>query len=464
MDEIKKEKKTERNRKTEDPNAELSRDYNASSLLLYVLPAIFTFVFIAVYQIIDGIFIEHFVGPYAIASVNLYYPVISLLLAVGQMMGTGANAKMAELLGEGKKEDADRVFSQTILLSIVISVIFGLECLICADPVMHLLGATDGNIEYLRFYYTVLCAASPAIMMQTVLGVLIIGEGKNVLTAVLILVGGGLNMLLDYVFMGIFHWGIRGAAIATVIGYLIPVLYAFYFYSPKGSSKYHFHLMKIQAKTMLGVCYNGSSEMVSNLAAGVTALLMNRLAYRFYQEVGVSVVSVFLYVQFIIMAVFMGMTTSVEPLFSYHYGSGNIPMRKKLFRLTMFWTGAFSLLLTVLLWLFNHPIVEIFFQPTGDSAPFFQLACRCLYFSVPACLFVGFNIFASGLFTAFSNGTVSAALSGIRTFLILSVCMLLLSGFFGADGLWAAWAVSEVISLLVNILVIWLFRKKYQYI
>ncbi|MDD7219686.1 MAG: condensation domain-containing protein [Clostridia bacterium] len=224
------------------------------------------------------------------------------------------------------------------------------------------------------------------------------------------------------------------------------------------------HRTKIQAKTMLGVCYNGSSEMVSNLAAGVTALLMNRLAYRFYQEVGVSVVSVFLYVQFIIMAVFMGMTTSVEPLFSYHYGSGNIHMRKKLFRLTMFWTGAFSLLLTVLLWLLNHSIVGIFFQPAGDSAPFFQLACRCLYFSVPACLFVGFNIFASGLFTAFSNGTVSASLSGIRTFLILSVCMLLLSRFFGADGLWAAWAVSEAISLLIGILAMWKFRKKYQYI
>lgn len=463
MDEVRNRKKGKGNRENQDPNAELSRDYNVISLLLFVLPAIFTFVFISVYQIIDGIFIGYFVGPYAIASVNLYYPVISILLAVGMMMGTGANVRMSELLGLGKKEEADSVFSQTILLTIAISVGFAIVSLLFANPIMRMLGASDGNIEYLRFYYMVLCAASPAIMMQTVLGVLIIGEGKNVLTAVLIVVGGGLNLLLDYVFMGVFHWGIQGAAIATAIGYLVPVLYAFYFYSPKGGSKYCFQMTKIQIKAMLGICYNGSSEMVSTLASGVTALLMNHLAFRFYQEVGVSVVSVFLYVQFIIMSVFMGMTTAVEPLISYHYGSGNIPMRKKLFGLSMFWTGIFSLLFMVLLWKFSYSIVGIFFQPTGDSEQFFQLACRCLYFSVPACLFVGFNIFASGLFTAFSNGTVSAVLSGIRTFAALSACMLLMSKIFGTDGLWAAWAVAEGITLIISIFAIWFFRKKYHY-
>lgn len=452
-----------RNRESQDQDAELSRDYNGFSLLLLVLPAIFTFVFIAVYQIIDGVFIGYFVGPYAIAAVNLYYPVISILLAVGVMMGTGANVRITELLGAGRKNEADSVFSQTILLAIAISVIFAIVCSLFADPIMRMLGASDGNMEYLRFYYATLCAAAPAIMMQTILGILIIGEGKNVLTAVLILVGGGLNILLDYLFMGVFHWGIRGAAIATAIGYLVPVLYAFYFYSPKGGSKYRFQITKIQAKPMLGICYNGSSEMVSTLASGVTALLMNHLAFRFHQEVGVSVVSVFLYVQFIIMAVFMGMATAVEPLFSYHHGSGNIPMRKKLFRLSALWTGIFSLLFMALLWIFCEPIVGTFFQPTGDSEQFFSLASRCLYFSVPACLFVGFNTLVSGLFTAFSNGTVSALLSGIRTFVVLSACLLLLSRMFGADGLWAAWAVTEGITFVISLLAVWFFRKKYQY-
>ena len=452
-----------RNRESQDQDAELSRDYNGFSLLLFVLPAILTFVFIAVYQIIDGVFIGYFVGPYAIAAVNLYYPVISILLAVGVMMGTGANVRITGLLGAGRKKEADSVFSQTILLAIAVSVLFAMVSSLFADPIMRLLGASDGNIAYLRFYYVTLCAASPAIMMQTILGILLLGEGKNVLTAVLSIVGGGLNLFLDYLFMGVFHWGIRGAAIATVIGYLVPVLYALYFYSPKGDSKYRFQITRIQIKPMLSICYNGSSEMVSTLASGVTALLMNHLAFRFHQEVGVSVVSVFLYVQFIIMSVFMGMTTAIEPLFSYHHGSGNIPMRKKLFRLSAFWTGIFSLLFTVLLWIFCEPIVGIFFQPTGDSEQFFSLAARCLYFSVPACLFVGFNTFASGLFTAFSNGTVSAMLSGVRTFVVLSACLLLLSKIFGADGLWAAWTVTEGVTFAISLLAIWFFRKKYHY-
>lgn len=444
----------------QDENEVLARDYSLKSLFVFVLPAIFTFVFISVYQTVDGLFIEKYVGPYAVAAVNLYYPVISLLLAVGMMIGTGGNAMIVELIGRGKKEEADRIFSEMLLITILASIVLTVLELVFADPIMRLLGASDGNVEYLRSYYMILTACAPAIMLQSAFSILIMGEGKNVTVGVLNVIGGMLNIVLDYIFMHTFGWGIRGAALATAIGYIVPVLYGLWYYSPAGSSSYRLRLAKPEPRKLLLLCWNGSSEMVSTLASGVTALFMNRLVFRFYGDMGVSVVSVFLYVQFILMAVFLGMTAAVEPLFSYHYGTGNIPMRKKLFRLSMQLTAIFSVLITVLLALFYRQAAAGFFPP-DTAAEFYELTCRSLLFSLPACLVTGFNIFASGLFTAFSNGAVSALLSCLRTFVILSLSLFALCAIFGADGLWASWWVTEALSLILSIALLLKYRRRY---
>lgn len=444
-----------------DMDKDLSRDYTLGSLTLFVLPSIFTFVFIAVYQIVDGMFIEKYVGPYAMSAVNLYYPVISVLLAIGTMLGTGGNALIVKLLGEGEKEEANRVFSMIILVSAGISVLIGVLGIVFANPMFKLLGAIDGNINDLSAYYMILTAFAPAIMLQTVLGILIIGEGKSITTSFLIISGGVSNIVLDYIFMKNFGWGTKGAAIATAIGYIITVIYAIYFYSPMGGSKYQFRFLKIDFKKIGSICVNGSSEMVSYLAAGITTLFMNRLAYKYYGEIGVSVVSVFLYVQFIVMAVFMGTATAVEPLLSYHYGNGNVKMRKRIFRLTSIMIIISSIVVMILVAVFGNQIACVFYSNTGDDKPFYELACICIHYTVPACIFTGYNIFASGVFTAFSNGGISALLSGVRTFVAFSICILGLSALFGGIGLWLSWAVAEVLSLVLSIGMLIKYKKRY---
>ena len=186
---------------TTEPDNELAQDFNFFSIFKFVFPSIFTFVFIAVYQMVDGIFIERYVGELAISATNLYYPVLGLLVASGIMLGTGGNAMIVKLVGEGKNEEAGKVFSELIQFTVLISVIITAVCLIFADPIMKVCGATAGNVEYMRPYYMVMCAFSIAIIMQSLLGILIIGEGKTVVAAVVIMIGGGLNCVLDYVFM-----------------------------------------------------------------------------------------------------------------------------------------------------------------------------------------------------------------------------------------------------------------------
>ena len=443
-----------------DQEQELSRDFRFWSMLKFVAPSIFTFVFIAIYQMVDGLFIERFVGELAISTVNLYFPIISLFIAVGIMIGTGGNAVIVKKVGEGKRKEAGETFSRVMTFTVLCGIVFTAACLLFADPIMRLCGATAGNIEYLRPYYMTLSAFSLAILLQSELGVLIIGEGKTVVAAIVIMIGGVLNCVLDYVFMAKLHMGIRGAAIATVIGYCSTIAYAVWFYVIARKSSYHLELAKPDMREIGAICFNGSSDMVSNLAEGITVLFMNHLAFRCYGETGVSALAVVTYVQVLISMVFMGFTSAVEPVFSYHYGSGNVEMRRRVYRLSVRWNLILGVILMLLLFAFRGRVVGIFFR---EGTEFYRIASLGYLICLPACLFIGMNIFGSGLFTAFGNGVISGLLSLIRSFAVLTCCLFGLTALFGGEGLWSAWPSAELISLFVTLFALKKFRGKYQY-
>ena len=443
-----------------DQEKELSQEFTFWSLLKFVAPSIFTFVFIGVYQMVDGLFIERYVGELAISAINLYYPIISLFIAVGIMIGSGGNAVIVKKVGEGKRREAGQTFSRVMTFTVICGILFTAICLVFADPIMRLCGATSGNIEYLRPYYLTLSSFSLAILLQSELGILIIGEGKTVVAAVVIMIGGVLNCVLDYVFMAKLHMGIKGAAIATVIGYCSTIAYAVWFYMIARKSSYHLELAKPDMKEIGGICFNGSSDMVSNVAEGVTVLFMNHLAYRCYGEVGVSALAVITYVQVLISMVFMGLTSAVEPIFSYHYGSGNIETRKRVYHLCMRWNLILGASAMLLLFALRGWMVGIFFD---RGTAFYDIAALGYLLILPACFFIGTNIFGSGLFTAFGNGMISGLLSLIRSFAVLTCCLYGLTALFGGNGLWSAWPAAELVSSFVTMFFLRKYRNKYHY-
>ncbi len=446
---------------SEEEKNSLSKDFNFWSLMKFVFPSIFTFVFIALYQMVDGFFIEKYVGDIAIGAVNLYMPILYLLIAIGIMLGTGSNAIIVKKVGEGKIKEAGKTFSNTIIFSVLVALIITIICIIFNTPIMKLCGATSGNINYLKPYYMIMTSFSVAIMLQTALGILIIGEGKSVQAAIVIIIGGILNCVLDYVFMKYLNMGIKGAAIATVIGYISTVVYAFYYYILAKKSRYKFEFTRINLKEIGQISFNGSSDMISNLAGGVTSLVMNHLAFKYYGEIGVSSLSVVLYFQFFIQAIFMGFTSAIEPIFSFHYGTGNIKMRKKVFKLSNIWVLIISVITLILTYIFNENIVAIFFDRGTEIFKITQDGLKIFLF---ATLFVGYNTFYSGLFTAFSNGIISGILSFVRSLVLLVICLYLLSYLFKGIGFWAAWPVAELLSCIICIIFIIKYKNKYEYL
>lgn len=252
---------------------------------------------------------------------------------------------------------------------------------------------------------------------------------------------------------------------ATMTGYSVPFIYGIWYYIPfnRNGSRFHFKKTAVDLKKLFTVMYNGSSEMISFLASGVTALIMNHLAYDLYKEAGVSVVSVFLFIQFLIMAVFLAMTASTEPAISYGYGEKDFERVRLIYRLSIAWTAIFSVISFAAVFFFGKQIVGIFFDSTGEDRMFYELGCLSMVCIVPASLVTGFNIFISGLFTSFQNGTVSALLSGLRTFILFIAAMYGLTYLLGGTGLWLSWFGAELPCLVVSIAFLMKYIKEYLY-
>ena len=286
-------------------------------------------------------------------------------------------------------------------------------------------------------------------------------EFLSIIAVFVIIIGGVTNCVLDYIFMKHLHMGIKGAAIATATGYMSTIIYAFYYYIIAKKSKYKIKFSGLNLKQIGIISFNGSSDMISNLAGAVTSIIMNHLAFKYYGEIGVSSLSVVFYFQFIMESIFMGFTSAVEPVFSYHYGSGDKDARKKVFKLSNIWIFVISIVIMIASYLLRNNIVDIFFDRGTEIYKITQLGFTI---SILATLFCGYNTFFSGLFTAFSNGLISGILSVVRTFVILVISLYLMSYLFEGIGLWSAWPVAEVVALIFSLVFVIKYKNRYNYI
>lgn len=203
------------------------------------------------------------------------------------------------------------------------------------------------------------------------------------------------------------------------------------------------------------------SEMVSSLATAVTTLLYNYLMLKFAGEDGVAAISIILYAQFLLSAVYLGFSSGVAPVISYNYGNKNVTQLKRIFKICLRTILVMALITIGAAYLLGDFIVAIF---TGQGTHIFELAESGFKIFAFSFLFSGFNIFVSALFTALSNGVISAGISFLRTFIVLVGCLLILPVFLGITGVWLAVPVSEVVTIVISLIFVFAKRKTYEYL
>ncbi len=442
---------------------QLCEHFTYKKLLRFVFPSVAMMVFGSIYGIVDGLFVSNIVGKTPFAALNLIYPFIAVLSALGFMIGAGGNAVVSKTLGEGEKEKANQYFSMLIYVSIVLGIIIAVLGIAMVRPVSILLGAEgEEMIENCVIYGSIIFAGIPFFMLQNAFQIFFItAERPNYGFYVTVAAGCG-NMFLDWLFMAILGWGIAGAALATIasqfIGAIIPFVY---FLRKHNSSLLHLGKGPFVGKVFWKTCTNGSSEFVSNVSGNIVAMLYNFQLMRFAGEDGVAAYGVLLYANWIFIAILFGYVTGAAPIIGYHFGAQNHYELKNLFKKSMIIMGITGAALCGLTVVFADALSGIF---VGYDPVLFEMTKRAVLISAVAFIFVGFNIFASGFFTALNNGLVSAVVAFLRTVVFQVATVLILPEIWEIDGIWWSMVAAEILSFIIAMGCLVKFRKKYHYV
>lgn len=438
----------------------LARQFTALSLLRFSLPNICMMVFMSLYTIVDGMFIARFVGTLEFSATNMSYPLTCFELALGIMISTGASAIVAKELGEGREREAREDFTCVVAVAGAAGVVLAVAGNLFLEPILRLLGTSAAQMPACLSYTSLLVWMAPMSLLQSVFLTLFVTAGRPDLGLWSTVCGGVVNVVLDYVFMGPLDLGITGAAAATGLGYSVPALTGLWFFAKKRGSALYFVPFPVRWRMLWKACGNGSSEMVSNLANGVTTFLFNLIFMEFWGEDGVASISIALYFQFVFTAIYGGFAMGVAPVVSYKYGARDTDQLRRIVRYCIRFLAVCSLGMYALSLASIGTCLRAFTDP-GTAVYEITLAGFPLF--AVSFLFMGVNFFASALFTAFSDGTVSAVISFGHTLVFLVASLLILPRLFAGTGVWAAVPVAEFLGMCVSIGFLLRGRRKYGY-
>ena len=448
---------------------QLSDHFTYKRLIRFVLPTVFMMIFTSIYGVVDGIFVANFVGQTAFQAINLVMPFIMVLGAVGFMIGAGGSAIVSKTLGEGDVERANKYFSFLIYFTIGAGVVLFIAGELLASVVCELLGATGDNaflLPHCLKYLNVVLIGIPFFMLQNIFQTFFAVAEKPRLGFRVIVIAGVTNMILDFLFVFVFKWGIRGAAAATIAGEIIGGIVPLVYFARKNPTVLKLMSTRFFGRVLAKTCGNGLSEFANNVSGSFVSMLYNAQLLKYVGAGGVSAYGTLMYVNFIFIAIFIGYSIGTAQIIGFNYGAQNREELKNVFKkslVIMSVTGAIMCISAESL----APVLATVFA--GGDSEVYSLTCRAFLFSGFIFLFAGTNIFCSAFFTALSNGIISLIVSLLRTLAFQATAVLFLPVIFAGigwaplDGIWCAGVFSAIMAFAATFIFLFANKKKYGY-
>lgn len=442
-------------------NIQLSDHFTYRRLIRFVIPSVAMMILTSIYGVVDGLFVSNFVGKTPFAAVNLVIPFTMILGAFGFMLGTGGTALVAKTLGEGRQEEANRIFSMLIYFALGLGVLLTIFGIAVLKGIVIKMGADDAMLRHCMIYGRIVLLGIPFYMLQNMFQNFLIVAEKPQLGLIVTIAAGVTNMVLDALFIAVLGWGVAGAAAATALGQCVGGLVPFVYFARKNSSKLSLVKTRLMGGALFHACTNGSSELVSNVSMSLVGMLYNLQLMKFAGENGVAAYGVIMYVNFIFIAIFLGYAYGSAPIVAFNYGARRTEELQNVLKKSLKLILGTGISLFLIATVFADVLSGLF---VGYDAELYRLTVRGFHLYAISFLLCGFNIYGSSFFTALNNGVVSAAISFLRTVVFEVAAILILPVFFGVDGIWCAITVAELASILITIGAFSALRRRYQYL
>ncbi len=376
------------------------------------------------------------------------------------MFGTGGGALISKTMGEGKTEQANRLFSLIVYTSAACGILLAVLGILLIRPLGAWLGAGGQLLEDSVIYGRIILAAIPAYVLQYEFQCLFATAQKPALGLFVTIAAGVTNIILDALFVVVFRWGLEGAAAATAasqyVGGLVPLIY----FACPNSSLLHLGRTEFDGQSLAKTCTNGLSELLSNISMSMVSMLYNVQLLKYAGEDGIAAYGVLMYVSLVFQAVFIGYSVGTAPVIGYNYGARNQNELKGLLKKSLALICIFAAVMFASAYVLAGPLSQLF---VGYDQGLFDLTIRAFHIFSFSFLFAGFAIFGSAFFTALNNGLVSAAISFLRTFVFQAAAVLVFPLIWKVDGIWLSVVAAELLAVGVTAIFLRIKQKEYHY-
>ncbi len=428
---------------------DLGRDSLTKIILKYGIPSILTMWVYSLYTIVDGIFIGKFLGAKEIASVNIVMPFVNFSFALGIMVAVGGGTIIAIRLGENNPKEANRIYSLSTQVFMVLGGLLGSLGIFFPKYMVRILGANDVIADSSASYLFIISFFTLFYLLSYGFEIFIRIEGNPAYSMVCNMAGAVINIVLDYVFIVHFHWGIQGAAFATGMAQLGTAL-SLWWYLIFRAKKLKFKFTKFDLKAVGALCFNGSSEFLTEIATGIVIMAFNINIMRMIGEKGVSAFGIIGYISTLVTMTMIGFSQGLQPVISYNYGAEKYDRIKKILKIGIGAVAVLGISFYLTVNYFSYDIISMFVK---NDKTLFALTKEAVNIYSFTYILMGINIIISAYFTAIEDAMISAVLSILRGIIFINTLLYLCPLIFDTKGIWLSAPVNEMITLIFSALI-----------
>ena len=426
-------------------------------LMQYAVPAIIAMTASSLYNMVDSIFIGQGVGTMAISGLALTFPLMNLSAAFGSLVGVGASTLISVKLGQRDYDTAQRVLGNVFVLNILLGLALTVVVMCFLDPILYFFGGSDQTVGYARDYMQIILLGNVITHLYLGLNAVLRSSGHPQKAMYATIATVVVNTILDPVFIYGFGWGIRGAAIATILAQMLSLAWQCRLFSDK-DELLHFHrgIFRLRRKIVFDSLAIGMSPFLMNLAACFIVIIVNQGMKEHGGDLAIGAFGIVNRLVFIVVMIVMGLNQGMQPIAGYNFGAQQYGRVNKVLLLTIGYATVVTTFGFLVGMLAPELVVSIF--TTDDEL--IALAARGLRITVMFFPIIGFQMVTSNFFQSIGMASKAIFLSLSRQMLILLPCLLILPRFYGLAGVWYSMPVSDLLaSLIALVMLVAQFRK-----
>lgn len=421
-------------------------------LVEFAVPATISVLVNAVYNIVDQIFIGQGVGYLGNAATTVAFPIMTIVMAFATLVGSGGSAYAAIKLGEKQEEEAEITLNHTFMIALISGIIIAVAGLIFLEPLLRMFGATDTIMPYAKDYASIILIGVPFSILGPCLSNMARTDGQPRLSMYGVLIGAVLNTVLDPIYIFVFHWGVKGAAIATITSQLISAAVLTYYFVKKGSMRLKLSKMRLIPRVTGKIFSLGMSSGITQMVACVMQVVMNNSLVLYGNrtstggDVALSAMGIVMKLAMILASICIGIGIGSQAIWGYNFGARHFHRIRKLLKLAILSATISVMIGWLICQIFPQQIIQLF---GGGDQKFMDFAVKCLRIYLGGIFCAGFQIVATNYFQATGQPLKASMLSMLRQLLLLVPLILILPLFLGLDGILYAGPAADIASAVI---------------